>query len=116
MPYFEPICKSRSMESLYSSNALCEEGYYESTNQLNNLQQRLSPTRLKLRQIPEIEEVRINPLISKKGYLNFFEEKSIDWSKKYFVSTCLLLNKSMKIFKKICFITLGHKEAFSIYL
>ena len=36
--------------------------------------------------IAEIEEVRVNPIVSKKGYLNFLEEKSIGWSKRYVVT------------------------------
>lgn len=37
------------------------------------------------RYIAEIDEVRVNPIVSKKGYLNFLEEKSIGWTKRYVV-------------------------------
>ena len=32
-----------------------------------------------------IDEVIVNPTITKKGFLNFLEEKSIGWVKKYVV-------------------------------
>lgn len=35
--------------------------------------------------IAEIDEIRVNPIISKKGYLNFLDEKSTNWIKKYVV-------------------------------
>jgi hypothetical protein len=51
----------------------------------SNLRRRrhLSPTNLRAKFIGEIEEIRINPVISRKGYLNFLEEKSIGWSKRF---------------------------------
>ena len=62
----------------------------------NNAKRRLSPSRLsKAKYIAEIEEVRINPIVSKKGFLNFLEEKSIGWSKKFVVLKCFFL----KIFR-----------------
>lgn len=35
--------------------------------------------------VAEIFEIRLNPIVSKRGYLNFLEEKSIGWTKKYVV-------------------------------
>ena len=86
------------MESLTSiSEASCfEEGTVSQLNASSSIpvrHRRVSPgsssasrhgTRLKY--IAEIEEVRVNPIVSKKGYLNFLEEKSIGWSKKFVVS------------------------------
>ena len=104
------MSKSRSMESLYSVGASsCEDSCYDSNVNLanstatntastasnggNNLlgagrhhRRRLSPSRCKAKYIAEIDEVRVNPIVSKKGFLNFLEEKSIGWAKKYVVS------------------------------
>jgi kinesin family protein 1 len=112
---FEPsISKSRSMESLVTLNNTIEEedesgpsGNNLSVNRggqvsasaaaaarnANNLRRRrhLSPTSIRAKYIAEIEEVRINPIVSKKGFLNFLEEKSIGWSKRFVVSDIFLL-------------------------
>ncbi|CAF0730672.1 unnamed protein product [Brachionus calyciflorus] len=88
---FEPtISKSRSMESLISVSNQDESCFDQDNIQgLNRLGQthasnrRLSPSRGRAKYIAEIEEIRINPIVSKKGYLNFLEEKSIGWMKKF---------------------------------
>ena len=88
---FEPtISKSRSMESLLSVAASCsDEACFDSSTNLNmkssNSNRRLSPARTRAKFIAEIDEVRVNPIVSKKGYLNFLEEKSIGWTKKFVV-------------------------------
>ena len=38
-----------------------------------------------LKYIPSIEEVRISPVVSRRGYLNFLEEKGTGWVKKFIV-------------------------------
>jgi len=53
--------KSRSMESLMNTAGLA------------------------LKYIPSIEEVRISPVVSRRGYLNFLEEKGSGWVKKFVV-------------------------------
>jgi hypothetical protein len=93
------------MESLVTLNNTIEEEECESsTNNLSvnngqvgnnsnmaktisNLRRRrhLSPTSIRSKYVAEIEEVRINPIVSKKGYLNFLEEKSVAWSKRFVV-------------------------------
>ncbi|KAG1667381.1 Kinesin-like protein unc-104 [Nymphon striatum] len=35
--------------------------------------------------IAEVEEIRVSPVVSRKGYLNFLEEKTNGWMKKYVV-------------------------------
>lgn len=35
--------------------------------------------------IPLVDEVRVSPVVSRKGYLNFLEEKHTGWVKKYVV-------------------------------
>lgn len=94
------------MESLLSVSASCaDEACFESSNNLNSnkmtnnynsgsSKRRLSPTRCRAKYIAEIEEIRVNPIVSKKGYLNFLEEKSIGWSKKFVVNN---LSKSLWI-------------------
>ena len=102
------ISKSRSMESLTSINEASsyEESNGDQSNTSSNTSmrhhRRLSPgsssaTRRSNsnsmrtnKYIAEIEEVRVNPIVSKKGYLNFLEEKSIGWSKRYVVTYYLL--------------------------
>ena len=41
---------------------------------------------LALKYLPSIEEVRISPVVSRRGYLNFLEEKGVGWAKKFVVS------------------------------
>ncbi|CAF0915270.1 unnamed protein product [Adineta ricciae] len=53
--------KSRSMESLMNTSGIA------------------------LKYITSIEEVRISPVVSRRGYLNFLEEKGMGWVKKFVV-------------------------------
>lgn len=53
--------KSRSMESLMNTAGLA------------------------LKYVPSIDEVRISPVVSRRGYLNFLEEKGTGWVKKFVV-------------------------------
>ena len=39
--------------------------------------------------VPEIVEVQINSVVSRKGYVNFLEENSSGWMKRYVVSVFL---------------------------
>ena len=108
------ISKSRSMESLLNMSAESENesSLYESSTNLNihnhhshhphhrsglsqggaNAKHRRLAN-VSARFIAEIEEVRINPVVSKKGFLNFLEEKSVGWSKKFVVSILDILNE-----------------------
>jgi hypothetical protein len=93
------MSKSRSMESLTSINEAsnCDGNNGDQSNTSSNSSmrhhRRLSPgsssaTRhgnMRAKYIAEIEEVRVNPIVSKKGYLNFLEQKSIGWSKRFVV-------------------------------
>jgi hypothetical protein len=91
----QPISKSRSMESLISVSAYgCDEACYDSSNNLNHsinckhhlLNKRAaspSPRSSRAKFIAEIDEIRINPIVSKKGYLNFLDDKSNSWIKKF---------------------------------
>ena len=36
--------------------------------------------------VPEVEEMRVSPVVSRKGYLNFLEEKTSGWLKRWVVS------------------------------
>ncbi|CAF4521918.1 unnamed protein product, partial [Rotaria magnacalcarata] len=53
--------KSRSMESLMNTSCMA------------------------LKYIPSIEEVRISPVVSRRGYLNFLEETGTGWIKRFVV-------------------------------
>jgi kinesin family protein 1 len=35
--------------------------------------------------VPEVEEIRVSPVVSRKGYLNFLEEKTNGWVKRFVV-------------------------------
>lgn len=72
------------MESLMSLTHVEESEFEHASGMVgSNPSRRLSPSRSRAKYIAEIEEVRINPIVSKKGFLNFLEEKSIGWSKKF---------------------------------
>ena len=36
--------------------------------------------------VTEVEEIRVSPVVSRKGYLNFLEEKTNGWVKRWVVS------------------------------
>ena len=36
--------------------------------------------------VPEVDEIRVSPVVARKGYLNFLHEKSNGWIKKFVVS------------------------------
>ena len=36
--------------------------------------------------VPEVEEIRISPVIARKGYLNVLEHKTNGWKKRWVVS------------------------------
>ena len=36
--------------------------------------------------VPEVEEIRVSPVVARKGYLNFLHDKSNGWIKKFVVS------------------------------
>jgi hypothetical protein len=40
-----------------------------------------------LKYLPTIEEVRISPVVSRRGYLNFLKDKGTGWTKKFVVRT-----------------------------
>lgn len=39
--------------------------------------------------VPEVEEIRISPVISRKGYLNILEHKTNGWKKRWVVNNLL---------------------------
>ena len=41
--------------------------------------------------VAETEEIRVSPVVSRKGYLNFLEEKTSGWIKRWVVGTQLTL-------------------------
>ncbi len=40
--------------------------------------------------LPEVEEIRVSPVVSRKGYLNFLEEKKSGWLKRWVVRAALV--------------------------
>ena len=92
--------------------SLCklEEETQGSTSDLSNpsrgmdvSKRRLSPSRGKAKYIAEIDELRINPIVSKRGYLAFLEEKSVGWIKRFVVSLINVLLFQLSIWKT-CYI------------
>lgn len=53
----------------------------------NNFDSNSSPTNqfAKSLSIPEIEEIRLSPVVSKRGWLNYMEDKVQIWSRRWFV-------------------------------
>ena len=39
--------------------------------------------------VADVEEVRVSPVVSRRGYLNFLEEKTSGWLRRYVVSALL---------------------------
>lgn len=37
--------------------------------------------------VPEVEEIRISPVVSRKGYLNILEHKTNGWKKRWVVNS-----------------------------
>lgn len=70
-----------SLNSLEKKSNVHDKGVQSNMNK-RNLNEGYQ---LKERFIGDILEIKLNPIISKKGYLNFLEEKSIGWNKKYVV-------------------------------
>ncbi len=84
------------MESLLSVSAFgCDESCFDSSNNLNhsihcknnnlNKKRASSPHARYLGEkfIAEIDEIRINTIVSKKGYLNFLDQKTTGWVKRF---------------------------------
>lgn len=42
--------------------------------------------------VPEVEEIRISPVVSRKGYLNILEHKTNGWKKRWVVNILIVLN------------------------
>ena len=43
---------------------------------------------------PDVEEVRVSPVVARKGWLNFLDEKSNGWVKKWVVCTIIMYSKN----------------------
>ena len=42
--------------------------------------------------VPDVEEVRVSPVVSRRGYLNFLEENTNGWVKRWVVRILVMLN------------------------
>jgi hypothetical protein len=45
--------------------------------------------------VPEMEEIRISPVVARKGYLNILEQKTNGWKKRWVVRAAVALKPSM---------------------
>lgn len=41
--------------------------------------------------VPDVEEVRVSPVVSRRGYLNFLEENTNGWMKRWVVSMVIVI-------------------------
>lgn len=48
--------------------------------------------------VPELEEIRITPIIARKGYLNILEHRTNGWKKRWVVSTFSIRSSSHLVF------------------
>lgn len=56
--------------------------------------------------VPEVEEIRISPVVSRKGYLNILEHKTNGWKKRWVVnilSQFIIIHMSKSIRKQSIF-------------
>ncbi|GAB1608050.1 kinesin-like protein unc-104 isoform X2 [Argonauta hians] len=74
----ETKTQSKSCESLSSMAENCER-------KLSLPLKSIKPEADQQLFVPDIEEVRISPIVSRKGYLNFLEEKTNGWTKRWVV-------------------------------
>lgn len=51
----------------------------------HSMESLMNTSSIGLKYIPLIEEVHISPIVSRRGYLNFMEEKGTGWTKKFVV-------------------------------
>jgi hypothetical protein len=70
MSFFEPISKSRSMESLVSNVSCSADAKQQPSSN---------------KHMADVEEIRVNPVVSKRGFLNFLDETTSKWLKKFVV-------------------------------
>jgi len=74
-------------KSISATNWLKKTAIDISAQTLNNVSQneQLLGTDMKPSFVPEIEEIRVSPIISKKGYLNCLEDRTGCWVKRWVV-------------------------------
>lgn len=53
-----------------------------------------SPSEPLVLYVPEVEEIRISPIVARKGYLNVLEHNSNGWKKRWVVSSLLTFSVS----------------------
>ena len=51
---------------------------------------------------PIVEEIRVSPVVSRKGYLNILEEKTSGWRKQWVVSEFIFLLSSVSF--SLCYL------------
>lgn len=56
--------------------------------------------------VPEVEEIRISPVIARKGYLNVLEHKTNGWKKRWVVCTCILIELHLLNYLTISYVFL----------
>jgi kinesin family protein 1 len=79
-----PVKTSKSSDNLTNSTA---SGVSDSTDRRLTLPiKSIRPDQDIIVFAPDVEEVRVSPVVARKGYLNFLDEKSNGWIRKWVVS------------------------------
>lgn len=78
--FFFRLCSPENIRTV--SDQLAEDGVV-APQPLTDAQ---SPSEPLVLYVPEVEEIRISPVVARKGYLNVLEHKSNGWKKRWVVS------------------------------
>lgn len=73
---FRPVSLDTASKSM-SSYSVC------TTSSCASASEDRSPSKVEELFIPDIEEIRVSPIVARKGYLNFLEEKTSGWIKRF---------------------------------
>jgi len=88
---------SKSSDNLSTTSNTSSTGSSPADRKLTLPIKSIRPDTDKLIFVPDIEEVRVSPVVARKGYLNFLDEKSNGWVRKYVVcrlTAVRILNKN----------------------
>ncbi|XP_052270651.1 kinesin-like protein unc-104 isoform X2 [Dreissena polymorpha] len=79
------VKQSKSSDNLSSTSENGRSSPGKADRKLTLPLQSIRPDQDKLIFAPDIEEVRVSPVVARKGYLNFLDEKSNGWVRKFVV-------------------------------
>lgn len=87
VPFYSLI--SPDKEKMFSSTMSDSSYYYgqDAATVSSTTKSAAEPQEELVLYIPEMEEIRISPIVARKGFLNILEQKSNGWKKRWVVST-----------------------------